>query len=389
MKILFIGGNGAGTIFPNIPLAQAVRNAGHEVIMTGPEVTMPAIVNSGIPAVSVTHRTIQDCRHDRRGNLVPTPADGPERNIAIGRMFGRLAASSLPGLIDLVDRWRPDLIVSNVLTYAGPLAAHHAGVPWVRFAIDIGEPLSVDLGAQSELAPELEALGLQAPPAPDFSISVLPPSLRPLTAPPALSLRHIAYSTQLPLEPWMYSKGRRPRVLVSAGSRVTPDDHFEPLRGLVEKVGSLDVELLVATPEDVARKLEPALPAGSRAGWLPVDVLAPTCDLVVHHGGGNTTLSCLANGVPQVFVPSMPGLEEHGARISTYGAGRLILPEDDTTDNVAGAVKELLTDPSYREAAGRLREEARRMPSAAEVVRELERSVHVHRAAAAAAAGSV
>ncbi|MET9606963.1 nucleotide disphospho-sugar-binding domain-containing protein [Streptomyces sp. NPDC006512] len=382
MKILFVGGNGAGTIFPDIPLAQAARNAGHEVIMTGPEVTMSAIINSGIPAVSVTRSTIQDCRYDRQGNLVQTPADGPERNIAIGRMFGRLAASSLPGLLELVDRWQPDLVVSNVLAYAGPLAAHHAGVPWVRFATDIGEPLSVDLAAVSELAPELEALGLQAPPAPDFSISVMPSSVRPATAPPALSLRHIACSTQLPLEPWMYAKDSRPRVLVSAGSRVTPDDDFDSLSGLVEKVGSLDVELLVATPDDVAAKLEPLLPAGSRAGWLPVDVLAPTCDLMVHHAGGNITLTCLAYGIPQVFVPNMPGLEDHGARISAYGAGVQILPADNTTGNIAGAVGELLGNPSYREAAGRLRDEVHRMPSAAQLVQDLERSVHVHREAA-------
>lgn len=382
MKILFVGGNGAGTIFPDIPLAQAARNAGHEVIMTGPEVTMSAILGSGIPAVSVTERTIQDCRVNREGVLVPTPARGPERNIAIGRMFGRLAAHSFDALIDLVEQWRPDLVVSNVLAYAGPLVAHHAGVPWVRFATDIAEPLDIDLAAAAELAPEIERLGLHGTPPPAFSVTLMPESVRPPTAPVALPLRHIPCSTQSALEPWMYTKGDRPRVLVSAGSRVTPDDDFDLLNGLVEKVAPLDIELLIATPDDVAARLE--LPEGARAGWLPVDVLAPTCDVMVHHAGGNITLTCLANGVPQVFVPYLPGLEEHSARIADQGAARLIDPDDDSAANIAGAVRDLLEDPSYRTAALRLRDEVERMPVPAQVVRDLERVVAAHRESTAA-----
>ncbi|MER8236263.1 nucleotide disphospho-sugar-binding domain-containing protein [Streptomyces sp. NPDC094049] len=377
MKILFVGGNGAGTIFPDIPLAQAARNAGHEVIMSGPEVTMPAILGSGVSAVSVTGRTIQDCRVNREGVLVPTPPRGPERNIAIGRMFGRLAAHSLDALIDLAERWRPDLVVSNVLAYAGPLVAHHAGVPWVRFATDIAEPLDIDLAAAAELAPEMERLGLHGTPPPAFSVTLMPESVRPPTAPVALPLRHIPCSTQSSLEPWMYTRGDRPRVLVSAGSRVTPDDDFDLLKGLVEKVAPLDIELLIATPDDVAARLD--LPAGARAGWLPVDVLAPTCDVMVHHAGGNITLTCLANGVPQVFVPYLPGLEEHSARIAARGAARLVDPENDSAADIAGAVRDLLEDPSYRAGARRLREETGRMPLPAQLVPDLERVVATHR----------
>ncbi|MGW0792645.1 nucleotide disphospho-sugar-binding domain-containing protein [Streptomyces sp. NPDC002911] len=381
MKILFAGGHGAGTVFPGVPLAQAARNAGHEVIMTGPDATMSSILDSGIAAVSVTSRTIQDCRYDRQGAYVPAAADGPDRNIAIGRMFGRLAAASLDGLTGLVGHWRPDLVVSHVLAYAGPLAAHHGGVPWVRFATDIGEPLSVDLAAVAELAPELERLGLQAPPPAAFSVSLMPAGVRPATAPAALALRHIPCSTQQPLAPWMYTKGGRPRVLVSAGSRVAPDDDFEPLSALVEKVGRLGVELLVATPDDVAAKLEPLLPPGARAGRLPMDVLAPTCDLMVHHAGADITLTCLAEGVPQIFVPSRPGLQDHGERISAYGAGKQILPSDNTAENITAAVREVLGDPSYRAAADRLRAEVRRMATPAALVGELERAVAVHRGA--------
>ncbi|MGW1075746.1 nucleotide disphospho-sugar-binding domain-containing protein [Streptomyces sp. NPDC002537] len=376
MRILFVAGSGAGTIFPGVPLAQAARTAGHEVIMTGPEAAMPTVIAAGIPAFPVTSRTLFDCRSG------PTPPGGPERDIALGRVFGRLGAYSLDGLLDLVDRWRPDVVVSNVLAYAGPLAAHYAGVPWVRFATDIGEPLVIDLAAAAQLAPELERLGLRDMPAPAFSISVMPPSVRPATAPVALPMRHVPYSTQRSLEPWMCTKGDRPRVLVSIGSRVTPDFEFDLLSDLVEKVAPLDAELLIATPDDVVEKLGP-LPNGARAGWLPLDVLAPTCDLMVHHAGSSTTLTSLAHGVPQLFVPNNPGLRDHGERISAQGAARMIGPEGDGADDIAAAIRDMLVDPSYRSAAERLRDEMHRMPVAADVVREIERAVAVHRESAA------
>ncbi|MCF2435637.1 hypothetical protein LV779_18260 [Streptomyces thinghirensis] len=66
-------------------------------------------------------------------------------------------------------------------------------------------------------------------------------------------------------------------------------------------MAALDVELLVAAPEAVAAELGP-LPDNVRAGWIRLDVVARTCDLTVSHAGGNTVLSSMAAGVPQVLI---------------------------------------------------------------------------------------
>ncbi|HZG05466.1 MAG TPA: glycosyltransferase [Streptomyces sp.] len=392
MRMLFVGGvggaggGGTGTVLTDVPLAQAARTAGHEVVMAVPEAVLPAVLGCGVPAVAVTSRTAGDVRAVRQGGREPAPPRGPERDTAAGRALGRLAAASLDALLDLADRWRPDLVVGAVHAYAGPLAAHRAGVPWVRFATDIAEPLAADLAAAAELAPELERLGLREVPAPAFSVSLMPPGVRPAAAPVALPLRHVPCGAQRPLEPWMYTRGDRPRVLVSAPGGTAADGtdgRAGRLAALVEEIAALDVELLVATPDDAGAERLP-LPGGARAGRLPLDVTVPTCDLVVHGADGGTTLTCLAHGVPQVLLPRRPEPEEHAGRLGAYGAARPVAPGDGGPRDVAGAVREVLADPSYRSAAERLRDEVRRMPLPDELVRELERAVVVHRTAAAA-----
>lgn len=372
MRILFVAGGTSGVIFGIVPLAQAARNAGHEVFMAAPENVMPTIAQSGIPGVAVSSKVMHDALVDRRGIRVPIPEDLHERYIFNGRTFGRYAASCLDGLLELVDRWRPDVVVGGALAFAAPLVAAYAGVPYVKQAIDMGEPRTIDLGAAAELGPELERLGLYDMPRADLFIDICPPSLRPADAPPAQPMRYVPYATQKRVEPWMLAKGDRPRVLVSAGSRVTPESDFDILSGLVEKVGKLDVELLIATPEAVAEKLRP-LPAHVRAGWIPLHLAAPTCDLVVHHAGGNTTMGYVSYGVPQVLIPYLPYCVDYSRRLSDHGAARMVDPADDSAETIARVCAEMLATPSYRERARALADEVAGLPGAAEAVTAIER----------------
>ncbi|HZG05469.1 MAG TPA: nucleotide disphospho-sugar-binding domain-containing protein [Streptomyces sp.] len=374
MRILFVAGGTSGVIFGIVPLAQAARNAGHEVFMAAPENVMPTITGAGIPGVPVSSKVMHDALVDRRGIRVPIPEDLHERYIFNGRTFGRYAASCLDGLLALVDRWRPDVVVGGALAFAAPLVAAYAGVPYVKQAIDMGEPRTIDLAAAAELGPELERLGLYDMPRADLFIDICPPSLRPADALPAQLMRYVPYATPKPVEPWMYTRGDRPRLLVSAGSRVTPDSDFDILSGLVEKVGKLDAELLIAAPESVAEKLRP-LPDHVRAGWIPLHLVAPTCDLVVHHAGGNTTMGYVSYGVPQVLIPYLPYCVDYSRRLSAYGAARMIDPAEDSAENVLRTCAEMLATPSYRERARALADEVAGLPRPAEAVQAIERLV--------------
>jgi len=371
MKVLFVVGGSSGVIFSLMPLAQAVRNAGHQVFVAGPYDVIPTITSAGLPAVNISDRSMHGMMVDRRGELQSIPADLHERYIFNGRCFGRFAAACLNGLLELADQWQPDLVVGGVLAFAAPLVAHHVGVPYVKHSVDMGEPRTIDLAAAAELGPELERLGLYDMPRHDLFIDTCPPSLRPADATAAQPMRYVPYTTPRPVEPWMYTRSDKPRLLVSAGSRVTPDRDFETLTGLVHKIEGLDVELLIGAPDDVAEKLQP-LPANVRAGWLPLDVLAPTCDLVMSHAGGNTVLGTMAHGVPQVLVPYLPYVVDYTRRLHEYGAARMVDPAHDSAENLVEACREVLATHSYTERARAVAAEMTAMPSPAEVVPVLE-----------------
>ncbi|WP_414943546.1 hypothetical protein [Amycolatopsis sp. cmx-11-32] len=104
-------------------------------------------------------------------------------------------------------------------------------MPHVRHAIGRGEPRIIDLAAAAELGPELEALSLDELPPPDLFVDICPPSLQRSDAAEEQFMRYIPVSSPRQVKPWMYRRGERPRVLVTAGSRVTRDCDFDVLTG--------------------------------------------------------------------------------------------------------------------------------------------------------------
>ncbi|MBE8525352.1 DUF1205 domain-containing protein [Amycolatopsis sp. H6(2020)] len=374
MRVLFVAGGTAGVIFSIIPLAQAARNAGHEVVMAGPENVLDTITSAGLTGVVVTGREMLDTLLDDAGERRTIPADLHERYIFNGRCFGRYATWCLPGLLEFAERWRPDVVVGGTLVFAAPLVARRLGVPYVKQAVDMGEPRTIDLAAAAELSPWLHRLGFHEMPRADLFVDVCPPSMREADAPPAEFLRYIPYATKGRVEPWMYTKGDKVRLLVSAGSRITPDRDFEILSGLVSKVSALDVELLVAAPPSVAAALRP-LPANVRAGWMPLDVIAPTCDLVMSHAGGTTVLGNMYYGVPQVLIPYLPYATGFTRRVAAYGAAKMLPPEQDSPENVTDACREVLETSSYRQRARDIAAEMAALPTPARTLGAVERLV--------------
>ncbi|MCH0542315.1 DUF1205 domain-containing protein [Streptomyces sp. MUM 203J] len=372
MKCLFIPGGSPATIFGLVPLAQAVRGAGHDVLMASTEDMMPVVTATGVPAVAVTpHDIWHYITKDREGNLKEIPGDLERQGPFVGRWFAQMGADGLPVLLDITRGWRPDLVVGGSMSYAAPLLAAHLGVPYVRQAWDTDDSNAQDRGAEAELRPELRALGLTRLPEPDLRIEICPPALTPPEAPPGRLMRWRPGNTQRAVEPWMLTRGERRRVCVTAGSRATPERTFTFLRGLVEQIAPLDVEIVVPAPEELAARLRAELDV--RTGWIPLDVLAPTCDLVVHHAGGATTMTAMDAGVPQLIIPEAVVFDAPARRIADFGAALTMSPDAATPERVAAACERLLNDPSYSERARALSREIAALPLPAEMVGELEK----------------
>lgn len=376
MKMLFVAAGSPATVFALAPLATAARNAGHQVIMAANGDMTPVVTSMGLPATETTDLPIKEfITTGRDGKPVRIPADPTEEAHFTGSWFARMALAGLPRLRELAERWRPDVIVGGTLSYVAPLLAAGLGISHVRQTWDAIDADDIHHGAHAELAPDLASLGLDRLPEPDLTIDICPPSLRPAEAAAALPMRHVsAVRHDGRLEPWMYTRGERSRICVTSGSRVAKDSYdqnFVFLRSLARDLAAWDAELVVAAPEEVAGALRPELP-GARVGWMPLDVVAPTCDLMVHHGGGVTTLSGLAAGVPQLLIPKGAVLCKPALRVADRGAGITLLPGEDTPEAVSAACRELLEKPDYRQRAGELAAEIARMPAPAQLVPVLE-----------------
>ncbi|MFF1920182.1 nucleotide disphospho-sugar-binding domain-containing protein [Streptomyces sp. NPDC058221] len=363
MRILFVAAGSLATAFALAPVATAARNAGHAVIMAANDDVVPAITGVGLPAFSVSSLPLGHfVNTDRAGRPVVIPTEPEEQIPFTGRWFGRMAAAWLDPLSELARDWRPDVIVGGTMAYAAGLLAARIGVPYVRHAWDAIEATAIDHGAVVELDRELGELGLAWLPEPELFIDVCPPSLRPPESHPAkhaMEMRWVPVNGQRQLEPWMLARSERPRLCLTTGSRVAHDvgahdirrRSYELLRAQAVALKELDIDLVVATPDEAGTALRAEVP-GVRAGWAPLDVLAPTCDVIVHHGGGTTSLTAMTAAVPQVAIPQGAVQNLGAQRLSRYGAGKTLFGTDGSPAAIVDACREILGDSSY---AGRAR----------------------------------
>ena len=372
MRVLCVAGPTPESWYQMAPLCQAVRLAGHQVFVAGHEDVLPHVTASGLAAVGVSTATLRDCLVDRLGTRVELPDDQDERDIASGRVIGRFAARSLAGLTSFVERWKPDRMIGDGWALAGLLAAVRHDVPYVRFGVDLAAPVGLTVAAIAELGPELDELGLPEMPPPWLSISADPPALRPADAPPSLPVRYVPAEEQVALEPWMYTRGERRRIVVALHDETVPWALFGPSRltELTAGLGGLDAEVVVAGPAAALDRAGPP-PDGARSGVAPLATLAAGCDLVVHQGYPDSVLTCLDKGVPQVFLPAHPGFVEPGERLAELGAARVTCAAAATPDAVTELCGKALADPALPEAAGRLRAEARDLPLPAGLARRI------------------
>ncbi|MEU8654542.1 nucleotide disphospho-sugar-binding domain-containing protein [Streptomyces sp. NPDC048737] len=353
MKILFTVGGSQAAVFGVAPLAAAARNAGHEILLAADEPLMAAAQSVGLPAVCIT----------------------PER-----MRYGQDAMTAtvrIDALLDLTRQWSPDLVVGG-LSHVPRVLAARLKVPYVRHIWHIAPMAHRDRTAVAELQPQLERLGLTELPAPDLFIDLCPPSLRPPGAPAARAMRWVPRVSQRRVEPWMYTRpeGRR-RALITAGTRnLLLETPGSSLRRLVDDLTGAGVEVLIAALPEAAERYGAEL-GDVRIGWIPLDVVAPTCDLAVHHGGATTAMTLINAGVPQLIVPDNGYGKAVAEAVSGFGAAVLVdrhrpRAGQDPDEAIVAGCREILDDPRYAQRARAVAAEAAALPTPDEVLREIE-----------------
>jgi len=78
--------------------------------------------------------------------------------------------------------------------------------------------------------------------------------------------------------------------------------------------------------------------------FLPQPSILPQCDLLITHGGNNTTCEGFHFGLPMIGLPLFWDQYDNAQRLQETGFGRRLPTYDWTTEQLVGAVNELLGD---------------------------------------------
>jgi MGT family glycosyltransferase len=179
----------------------------------------------------------------------------------------------------------------------------------------------------------------------DFPASRLPANLRyvgPLLDPPAWARPWTA--------PWSGTPAR-PRILVSLSTSF--QDQLALLRRIVAALGTMDLDAVVTTGPAMAEEMIDAPANVSILHSAPHDAVMKEVSVVVTHGGHGTVTRSLLNGVPLLVIPMGRDQGDNAARVVARGAG-LILADSATEDQIASAVRRLVTEPHFQAAAARI-----------------------------------
>ena len=133
-------------------------------------------------------------------------------------------------------------------------------------------------------------------------------------------------------------------------------------RAALDALSVLPVRVLVTLGRDRdPAELGPVPPNVHVARWVPQADVMHHAAAIVCHGGSGTVTAAMAAGMPAVVVPMIADQYENAGRITELGAGVTIDHEDIV--RLPDAVRAVLADPSYREAAGRIAEDMRTLPT--------------------------
>jgi UDP:flavonoid glycosyltransferase YjiC (YdhE family) len=367
VKVAFTISPGHGHLYPTLPLADALRHAGHSVayvMIDAPPLPETARAHGhAVVAVPPTQAQQQARFGEAWADIASWDDDRVERD-GLARLFVPLVEPALEQVVSFLRSWRADLVVHELTAFVGPLAAAIVDIPNVNHGTGFGFPPSA-LGAGEAMASAWRAHGLDPDPTAGvyrfLHLEVFPPSLpNPMLA--VLDPRVVARIRPVAL------RGRTAGGAAGAEAGSHPAPPGRPV--VLATLGTVfdDVESWQALDEAFAR-LDVEVVRLARDRFVPLGEVVSDADVVVAHGGAGTVLGALAAGKPLVLVPQGADQHEIAAACAAAGSAAVVGPEP---ESIAAAVERALSDPAMARAAAALGAEIAAMPSPTAVVARLE-----------------
>ena len=379
MRALFTSVPATGHVNSALPLAAALRAAGHGVAFCCAPQFEERLTGLGFRHFAGGGASLDE--------FLPAGRRAFERNRARFmrlEVFGRLAPERLmPDLEAAVENWRPDVLLRESSEFAACLLAERLRLPHVAVATGSDSTLEA---VRRIYAPALDALRRRHGLAPErdgammhryLTFSFMPPAWDGRGKVPR-TLHHLRYEpppvTVEEVADWLPHGAERPLVLAALGTLM----YGEPglFEAIIEAVGDLPVDAIAAIGRNVDPARFGAVASNVRlAPHVPQPALLAHADVFVTHGGFNSTKEALSQGVPLVVVPIGAEQPHTARRVEALGLGLAVWPEERSPATIRRRVREVLEDGRYRAAAVEFAAEIRRLPPAAHAVTLVQRLV--------------
>jgi UDP:flavonoid glycosyltransferase YjiC (YdhE family) len=378
MRILFSTVPAHGHLLPMLPLADAARRAGHDVVVASGREGVIEAVRRGFTAWDVGPSRA-DAEAAFRAAVPDLSVVAPERRIptVIAGVFGAAAFRRAEQLVPRAIEWSPDLVVHSLTELAGAIAAAHSGAghavhglgplpaeawSWFgsRFA-DLCDTWDVPALADTILdAPYIDTCppSFQHDAVADFHHRI---ALRP-SAGDAVS------DGSLPWDAATLRALPHERTV-----HLTLGTIFHGATGVFETVLAglrpMPINVIVALgPGADPRRLGPQPDNVLVTHFAPHAALLPYCDALITQGGAGTILAALCHGLPHLILPQGADQFLNAATAERAGVAVQLTPPALTAEAVTAMVERLLADHTIRTNAERIAVEIGTMPTPAEVL---------------------
>jgi len=328
VRFLFGFVGGTGHLAPQLPIARALKAAGHDVAFSTYFPMVTEVEAAGFEAFATGPHVAKP--PITKPLLEP---DQQREDKVMRHVFaGRLAREREASVPEHVEVFRPHVLVCDETDFGAQIAAARLGL---AFAIVLIGPTGAFPRAEDMPAPA------------ELVLSGFPPSLRRVPLP---ANAHV-------FTPYAAKDAEGDAIYFTLGTI------------FIHECGDL--------PERVLAGLEGFEVIETVTRFVPQAEVLPRCRAVVSHGGSGTLVASLAHGLPSVLIPLGADQLVNAARAEELGIARVLHAIDTTPDDVRDAVLEVTGDPAYAASALAIRDEMAALPGPESAVQLLTQSRRV------------
>lgn len=407
-----------GDLHPYIAVGRELKSRGHRVVVATSPLYREKIEATGLGF------------HPVRPDIAP-PEENPEvvKKIMDLRTGGRYIIKELfarpvrESYEDLLAATRDaDLLITHIITYAGPIVAQKTGVPWISSVLAPTSFFSIYDPFVPPQAPGIAKLLRLSPALGHPFIAVakrvtdswvaeiyklraevgLPRGQHPVFEgqhSPSLVLALFSKVLSKPQPDWpkrvvvtgfpfydrrdetdispellqFLDSGPAPIVFTLGSSAIFVAEDF--YRVSVEAARRLKRRAVLLIGEERNRPKEP-LPEGVVAfDYAPFGQILPRAAAIVHQGGVGTTGQALRAGVPTLIVPFNHDQPDNASRVERLGTSRTLRRRSYTAERAARELERLLTDETYARRAAEIGQMVRSEDGARTAADEIEKFI--------------